>query len=175
VSGSAAGTPPLVVVMGVSGAGKSTVGALIAAGLGLAFADADAFHPPANLAKMSAGQPLDDADRAPWLAAIGAHLARHRGQGCVVACSALKRAYRDALRAAVPDLRLVFLHGPAPLVAARQAARRDHFMPASLVASQFATLEPPAAEECAIALRVEAPPEVLAAAAIQALQRIAAA
>jgi 4-hydroxy-tetrahydrodipicolinate synthase len=92
----------LVVVMGVSGAGKSTVGSLIAERLGLPFRDADDFHPPANVAKMSRGQPLTDEDRAPWLAAIGAHLAAHRGRGCVVTCSALKRAYRDALRQAAP-------------------------------------------------------------------------
>ena len=162
--------PPLVVVMGVSGAGKSTVGGLIAATLGLPFTDADDFHPPANVAKMSAGQPLTDADRAPWLAAIGAHLAAHRGRGCVVTCSALKRVYRERLRDAAPELRLVFLHGPQPLVAARQAARRDHFMPASLVASQFATLEPPVPEEDAIALEVVASPAALAEAAIQALR-----
>ncbi len=163
--------PPLVVVMGVSGAGKSTVGRLVADALGLPFADADDFHPAANVAKMSAGQALTDADRAPWLAAIGAHLVRHRGQGCVVTCSALKRAYREALRDVAPELRLVFLHGPQPLVAARQAARRDHFMPASLVSSQFATLEPPVPEERVIALDVAASPAAIAGAAIQALRQ----
>ncbi len=160
---------PLVVVMGVSGAGKSTVGQAIAAGLGLPFADADDFHPPANIAKMSAGAPLVDADRWPWLDAIGAHLAAHRGQGCVVTCSALKRAYRDRLRQLAPDLRLVFLHGDAATVAARQAARQGHFMPASLVASQFATLEAPGSDEGAIALDVGADPATLATAAIAAL------
>lgn len=155
--------------MGVSGAGKSTLGTLLARRLGLAFRDADDFHPPANIAKMSAGQPLTDEDRAPWLDAIGAHLAAHRGKGCVVTCSALKRSYRDRLRAAAPDLRLVFLHGDMALVAARQAARQGHFMPASLVASQFATLEPPAPEEQAIALDVTASPEALADAVIAAL------
>lgn len=159
----------LVVVMGVSGAGKSTVGTLIADELGLSFRDADEFHPPANVAKMSAGQPLTDEDRWPWLAAIGAHLAAHRGRGCVVTCSALKRAYRDRLREAAPDLRFVFLHGDVALVAARQAARQGHFMPASLVASQFATLEPPGDDEAAISLDVDAPPEQLAARAIGAL------
>lgn len=159
----------LVLLMGVSGAGKSTVGPLIAQGLGLPFDDADSFHPPANVAKMSRGEPLDDADRAPWLDAIGAHLAAHRGRGCVVTCSALKRAYRDRLRAAAPDLRLVFLRGGQALIAARQAARQGHFMPASLVASQFATLEPPAAEEAAILLDVAETPQALAAAAMTAL------
>ncbi|NKE45770.1 gluconokinase [Roseomonas frigidaquae] len=161
----------LVLVMGVSGAGKSTVGPLIAHRLGLRFDDADAFHPPANVAKMSRGAPLDDTDRAPWLDAIGAHLAAHEGVGCVVTCSALKRAYRDRLRVAAPGLRLVFLQGDLALVAARQAARQGHFMPASLVASQFATLEPPAPEEGAILLDVAATPDALAEAAISALRQ----
>lgn len=161
---------PLVVVMGVSGAGKSTIGQAIATALGLPFADADDFHPAANIAKMSRGEALNDDDRWPWLAAIGAHLAAHRGRGCVVTCSALKRAYRDALRQAAPDLRLVFLTGDPALVAARQAARQNHFMPASLVASQFATLEPPAPEEAAITLDVGPAPATLATAAINALQ-----
>jgi gluconokinase len=160
----------LVVVMGVSGAGKSTVGALIAQRLGLSFRDADDFHPPANVAKMRGGQPLTDADRAPWLAAIGAHLAVHRGDGCVVTCSALKRSYRDLLRQAVPEVRFVFLNGAIELVAARQAARQGHFMPVSLVASQFATLEPPVPDEGAIALDVAAPPATLAETAIRALE-----
>jgi gluconokinase len=158
-----------LVVMGVSGAGKSTVGALVAERLGVPFRDADAFHPPANIAKMSAGTPLTDEDRWPWLDAIGAHLAAHRIQGCVVTCSALKRIYRDRLRAAAPGVRFVFLHGAMELVAARQAARRDHFMPASLVASQFATLETPDADENAIALDVAASPDAIAAAALKEL------
>jgi gluconokinase len=160
---------PLLVIMGVTGAGKSTVGTLIAERLGLSFRDADDFHPPANIAKMSAGTPLTDADRWPWLGAIGAHLAAHRGTGCVVTCSALKRAYRDRLREAAPDLRFIHLHGDVALVAARQAARQDHFMPSSLVASQFATLEPPAPEERIITLDVAAPPAALADAAVAAL------
>ena len=158
-----------VVVMGVSGAGKSTVGTLIAERLGVSFRDADDFHPPANIAKMSAGQPLTDDDRWPWLDAIGAYLAAHAQGGCVVTCSALKRAYRDRLRVAAPGLRFVHLHVDMALVAARQAARRDHFMPASLVASQFATLEAPQDEQDVIALDVAAPPAALAEAAIRAL------
>jgi gluconokinase len=161
---------PLLVIMGVSGAGKSTVGTLIADRLGLSFRDADTFHPPANIAKMSSGQPLTDDDRWPWLDAIGAHLAAHRAAGAVVTCSALKRAYRDRLRAAAPDLRFIHLHGPQALIAARQAARQGHFMPASLVASQFATLEPPDAAEDVIALDVAAAPETLAEAALAALE-----
>jgi gluconokinase len=161
----------LLVVMGVSGAGKSTVGARIAATLGLPFADADDFHPAANIAKMSRGEALSDADRAPWLDAIGAHLAAHAASGCVVTCSALKRAYRDRLRAAAPALRLLFLTGAPALIAARQESRADHFMPASLVASQFATLEPPGADEDAILLDVAAAPDALARDAIAALHR----
>ena len=160
----------LVVVMGVSGAGKSTVGGRIAVLLGLPFRDADDFHPPANVAKMSRGEALSDADRAPWLDAIGAHLAAHAGSGCVVTCSALKRAYRDRLRAAAPWLRFIFLSGAPALIAARQATRQHHFMPASLVASQFATLEPPAPDERAILLDVAAPAEILATNAIAILR-----
>jgi gluconokinase len=161
---------PLLVIMGVTGAGKSTIGTLIAERLGLTFRDADDFHPPANIAKMSSGQPLTDDDRAPWLDAIGAHLAAHRDRGAVVTCSALKRAYRDRLRAAAPTLHVIHLHGDMALVAARQAARQGHFMPASLVASQYATLEEPEPDEGVIALDVAAAPSAIADAAIAALQ-----
>jgi gluconokinase len=160
----------LVVLMGVSGAGKSTLGERIAAQLGLPFRDADDFHPPANIEKMSRGAALDDADRAPWLDAIGAHLAAHAGRGCVVTCSALKRVYRDRLRAAAPGARFLFLTGDPALIAARQETRKNHFMPASLLASQFAALEPPGPEEGAIILDVAASPAELAAAAIAALK-----
>jgi gluconokinase len=160
---------PLVLVMGVSGAGKSTVGGLLAERLGVRFADADDFHPPANVAKMSAGTPLMDEDRWPWLDAIGAWLSEREAEGGVVTCSALKRVYRDRLRAACPALRLLYLHGPAELVMARQAAREGHFMPASLMVSQYATLEPPGPEEGAVALTVEAPPEAIVTAAMGAL------
>ncbi len=164
---------PLVVVMGVTGAGKSTVGTLIADRLGLSFRDADDFHPPANIAKMSSGQPLTDDDRWPWLDAIGAHLAAHRDRGAVVTCSALKRVYRDRLRAAAPALRFVHLRGDMALVAAREAARQGHFMPASLVASQYATLEEPGRDERVITLDVAATPTALADAAIAALRETA--
>jgi len=160
----------LVLVMGVSGAGKSTVGALLAECLGVPFADADAFHPPENVAKMSAGQPLTDADRWPWLAAIGAWLSDRSTTGAVVTCSALKRAYRDHLRATCPGLRLLHLAGDPALIGARQAARPDHFMPASLMASQFATLEPPQPEEAAIILSVAPPPAEIVATALGALR-----
>lgn len=136
----------LVVVMGVSGAGKSTVGEALAARLGLPYADGDAFHPEANVAKMSAGVPLDDADRQPWLESIGRWLA-DRPAGAVVSCSALRRTYRDTLRAHGGDVAFVHLAGSADVVGRRVAARADHFMPASLVASQLATLEPLADDE----------------------------
>jgi gluconokinase len=153
--------PPRCLVMGVSGCGKSTLGALLAERLGLPFADADAFHPPANIAKMSAGIPLTDADRWPWLDALGAWLAAQPGGG-VIACSALKRAYRDRLRVHVPALRIVHPAGALPLIAARQAARTGHFMPPTLMASQFATLEACAPDEAALVLDVSDAPELLA-------------
>jgi gluconokinase len=154
--------------MGVSGSGKSTVGRMLAEALSLPFADADDFHPPANIAKMRAGTPLTDEDRWPWLDALGAWLAAQPAGG-VVACSALKRAYRDRLRAALPGLRLLFLHGDAALIAARQAARPGHFMPPALMASQLATLEPPAPEEGAVLLDVRDPPKALVARALESL------
>lgn len=161
----------LVLVMGVSGAGKSTVGSLLAARLGVDFADADDFHPAVNVAKMRAGQPLTDADRWPWLEAIGAWLDARAaaGAGGVATCSALKHSYRDRLLDPRPAVRLLHLAGDAALIGARQAARPDHFMPPSLMASQFATLEPPDADERAIVLSVVPPPEAIVAAALRAL------
>lgn len=137
------------VIMGVAGAGKSLIGSRFAAALGAAFADGDDFHPPANVARMAAGIPLTDADRAGWLSALAARLAEARrdGEALVVACSALRRAYRDVLRGGDPDLQLVFLTGPEALIAARLAARTGHYMPASLLGSQLATLEPPGPDE----------------------------
>lgn len=160
-----------LLVMGVSGSGKSTIGARLAEALGLPFADADAFHPPANVAKMSAGIALADADRWPWLDALGAWLAAQPAGG-VIACSALKRAYRDRLRGAVPGLRIVHLAGEPEMIASRQAARENHFMPPSLMASQFATLEAPGPDEAALILNITAPPEAIIAAATAQLRRI---
>ena len=145
-----------VVVMGVSGSGKTTVGAALADAFGLRFVDGDALHPAANVAKMAAGIPLDDADRAPWLDAIGAVLA---AGPVVVACSALKRAYRDRLRAAAPGLQLVFLDGDRALLASRMTARPGHFMPASLLDSQLATLERPEPDEHALTADIARPAE----------------
>ena len=160
-----------VVVMGVSGSGKSTVGALLAGALGAAFIEGDALHPPQNVAKMSAGTALTDADREGWLRAIAAQLgtARAAGHGLVVSCSALKRAYRDTLRASAPDLRLVYLRGDFDLLDARMAARSGHYMPASLLASQFAALEPPLPDEHAIELDCRHEPAALAEQARAAL------
>lgn len=145
---------PRLVVMGVSGSGKSTVGAALAQRLGVPFADADDLHPPANIAKMTAGEPLDDADRRPWLETIGEWLAAHP-EGGVVSCSALKRAYRDQLRSHVADLELLHLEGSYEVIARRQASRPGHFMPASLLASQFATLEPLEADERGVVIDVD--------------------
>ena len=148
-----------VVVMGVSGSGKTTVGQALAAALGVPFEDGDALHPAANVAKMAAGIPLDDADRAPWLDAIGAVLAA--GQ-VVVACSALKRAYRDRLRAAAPSLELVYLEVDRATLLDRMT-HRTHFMPPSLLDSQLATLEPPTADEHALVVDGAEPPAELIA------------
>ncbi len=133
------------VVMGVSGCGKTSVGQELAAGLGVPFHDADAFHPPANVAKMKNGTPLTDADRAPWLAALAAHISEwNRGGDAVLACSALKQRYRDVLRGAAPAaVTFVHLRGSKELILARMQTRQGHFMPPALLDSQFAALEEP--------------------------------
>lgn len=133
-------TAPVLVVMGVSGCGKSTVGAALAREIGVPFADADDLHPPANIAKMSSGQPLDSDDRRPWLDSVGSWLNAHAAGG-VMSCSALTRSYRDQLRRWAPAAEFVHLHGSFEVIARRQAARPGHFMPASLLQSQFETLE----------------------------------
>jgi len=162
-----------IIVMGVSGSGKSTIGALLAERLGWPFADADGFHPPENVAKMAAGTPLTDADRWPWLDAIAAHIdaARKAGQPVVVACSALRRAYRDRLRAGHGDLLFLHLSGAPEVIAARQAARQGHFMPPSLMASQFATLEDTVAEPDAVTVSVKASPDEVLEAALAHLRQ----
>jgi gluconokinase len=158
-------TAPRVVVMGVSGCGKSTVGQLLATGLGVHYVEGDELHPPENVALMAAGIALTDADRHGWLQAVASQLANAttEARGVVVTCSALKRSYRDLLRAAAPDLRLVHLHGPRELLAERMAARTDHYMPPSLLQSQLDTLEPPVREEHALTLTIDQPPQALAA------------
>lgn len=164
--------PRAVVVMGVCGCGKSTVGERLARELGALYIEGDAFHPPANVARMAAGIPLTDADREGWLAALAVQLAdAHRaGRSVVLACSALKRRYRDTLRQGAPDLWLVHLTGEREMLAARLAARQGHYMPASLLDSQLATLEPPAPDERAITLDAGAPTESLVQRALAQLQ-----
>jgi gluconokinase len=154
--------PPLIVVMGVSGSGKSTVGALLAEQLGVPFEDADALHPAANVAKMAAGIPLTDVDRWPWLALVGQALHAASRTGLVVACSALKRAYRDAILAEAPAVRFVYLHGSRELLAQRLGHREGHFMPASLLDSQLATLEPLEPDEPGITVDITEDPGLLA-------------
>ena len=148
--------PPLIVVMGVSGSGKTTVARALARRLGLPFADADDFHPESNVAKMAAGTPLDDEDRRPWLQIIGAWLALHTESGGVISCSALKR---DLLRTGASRVTFLHLHGTREVVTARVAARPGHFMPTSLVDSQLATLEPLQADEAGLRLDLDAPVE----------------
>ena len=153
----------LVVVMGISGVGKTRVGEQLARVLGLPYADGDSFHPPQNVHKMAAGTALSDAERAPWLAAIGAFLRAQAEQGVVVSCSALRRVYRDSLRAAAPRLRFCHLTDQPERIEARMKARLDHFMPSSLLASQLATLEPLQPDEPGFTLVVaEQTPEQLA-------------
>jgi carbohydrate kinase (thermoresistant glucokinase family) len=157
---------PLVVVMGVSGAGKSTIGVLVADALNVRFVDADSLHPIANVAKMAAGTPLDDDDRWPWLAVVGRTLSDASSDGLVVACSALKRVYRDAIRAEVPEVIFLHLDGTHAVLSRRLEGRTDHFMPTSLLDSQLSTLERLQSDENGVVVDIDAPvPEVVAAAA----------
>jgi gluconokinase len=142
-----------VVVMGVSGSGKSTVGAALAQRLQVPYVDADTLHPRANIAKMAAGQPLDDDDRYPWLDSVGEWLAAH-ADGGVVSCSALRRRYRDQLRAHCPTAVFLHLSGTRELIGRRIAARAGHFMPPALLASQFDALEPLGADELGVTVDV---------------------
>jgi gluconokinase len=159
----------IYVVMGVSGCGKSTVGKLIAETLGGRYAEGDSFHPPENVEKMRGGQPLDDHDRAPWLAAMADAICdwNARGETVVLACSALKRRYRDVLRGG-GDVRFIHLAGEKALIASRLAARKGHYMPATLLDSQFAALEPPNDDE-AIIVPIDASAEIIAARALERL------
>lgn len=142
-----------IVVIGVSGSGKSTIGAALARRLNVPFQDADHLHPPANIAKMAAGEPLTDDDRYPWLDKVGEWLAAHPSG--VMSCSALKRAYRDRLRRHSPSAYFLHLRGRPDVIAARLAARSGHFMPATLLQSQFDTLEPLGADEPGTAVDID--------------------
>ncbi len=150
--------PCALIVMGVSGSGKSTIGERLAERLAWSYEDGDKFHPASNVAKMSAGHPLTDTDRWPWLMAIADEIDRvgRVGQHAVIACSALKRAYRDVLVHGRNDVRIVFLNGTQELIANRLAQRKGHFMPPGLLESQFMTLEPPEAGEDPVTVSIDA-------------------
>ena len=154
------GEPSVIVVMGVSGAGKSTIAAMLAVRLGWTYEDADWFHPPANVEKMHAGVALSDEDRWPWLQGIAAWIeaTRRTGGHGVIACSALKRAYRDFLIGGQRDVRIVYLKGERELIARRMTTRDGHFMPTSLLDSQFAALEEPTEEERPVVVSIDARP-----------------
>lgn len=157
-----------IVLMGVAGSGKTTIGTLLGQRLGIPFFDGDDFHPPENRAKMASGQPLTDDDRRPWLERINAHLREqeHNGASAIVACSALKQQYRDLLAENLTSLRFVYLRGTPALIGKRMRARQGHFMPPALLDSQFATLEEPAD---ATVVEVDAEPEEVVARIIGAL------
>lgn len=157
--------------MGVSASGKSTVGKLLAGRLGVAYADGDDFHPRANIDKMHSGKPLNDADRRPWLDAIGRWLHTQGAAGAVISCSALKRAYRNRLRAAAPGIAFLHLSGGVEELRRRVAGRKNHFMPASLLDSQLDTLEPLASDEPGAAIALTESPRAIVAAFLGALER----
>ncbi|HKC26408.1 MAG TPA: gluconokinase [Jatrophihabitans sp.] len=161
--------PPILVLMGVSGSGKSTVGHVLAERLGWDFGEGDDLHPPENVAKMAAGQPLTDEDRWPWLARVRGWIDEHirAGEPAIITCSALKRKYRDMLRD--PHVVFVYLAGPRDLVAARLAARQGHYMPESLLDSQLADLEPPEPDEQAITVHIGPEPSAQAAEIVERL------
>jgi carbohydrate kinase (thermoresistant glucokinase family) len=163
--------PCVIVLMGVAGCGKSTTGDGLSEALGWPFRDADSFHPPANVEKMSRGMPLDDADRAPWLAAIAAWIdgRLERGEPGIVSCSALKRAYRERIVGPRRGVHLVYLEGDRELIGRRLAARKGHFMPASLLDSQLAVLEEPGEDERPVIVDVDASPDSVVAAILERL------
>jgi gluconokinase len=149
---------PILLLMGVSGSGKTTIGAMLAGRLGWTYAEADDFHPPANVEKMHAGIPLNDDDRRPWLEATAAWM-KDQENPAVVTSSALKRKYRDLLREGRPDLRLVYLEGDRDLIGRRLAARHGHFFPKELLDSQFGDLEPPGPDEDPVTVSIDGPPD----------------
>ncbi|MDJ0463369.1 gluconokinase [Streptomyces sp. H27-C3] len=165
-------SPHVVVMMGVAGTGKTTIGPLLAERLGVPYAEGDDFHPPANIAKMSAGTPLDDEDRWPWLDAIGQWAHGRAALGGVVSSSALKRSYRDRLRAAAPDAVFLHLTGDRELIEKRMRERKGHFMPTALLDSQYATLQPLQDDEAGVDVDVSGTPEVITERAVATLRRL---
>jgi carbohydrate kinase (thermoresistant glucokinase family) len=165
------GSPPVLVIMGVSGAGKSTIAQELAARLGWAFEEGDSLHPEANIAKMHAGMPLTDADREPWLKRVAAWIdgQRAKKQPGIITCSALKRSYRQIIIDRRPEARLVYLRGSRELIARHLAGRDDHFMPASLLQSQIDTLEEPGPDEDPLIIDLGPPPSEIAEAIIRLL------
>ena len=163
--------PVVLVLMGVSGCGKTPVGELLAERLHWPYEEGDALHPPANVAKMAAGHPLDDADRAPWLAKVADWVDAQldAGRSGVITCSSLKRSYRTLIDRRGAGVEFVYLHGSRELIASRLAGRHGHFMPSSLLDSQFATLEEPGPDEPAIRVEIGAPPEAIADDIVEAL------
>lgn len=166
--------PVILVVMGVSGSGKTTIAKLLAAALDCQFQEGDEFHPAANIQKMSSGTPLTDADRLPWLHSIAARIDdwRARGVSGVLTCSALKRAYRDIIIGTRKDVRLVYLKGSYDLIHQRMAARDKHFMRTEMLESQFATLQEPTPEERAITTDVKRHPDEIADDIIRQLRQL---
>ena len=156
-------SPCALILMGVSGSGKTTIGQKLAARMSWRYEDADTFHPPSNVAKMSAGQPLTDEDRWPWLKAIAAEIDRActAGERLVIGCSALRRIYRDVLVHGRDDVRFIYLDGTQALIADRIGQRKGHFMPPGLLTSQFQTLEPPTPDERAMTVSIDAQVEVI--------------
>jgi gluconokinase len=156
-------SPCALILMGVSGSGKTTIGERLAARMSWRYEDADTFHPASNVAKMSAGQPLTDHDRWPWLKAIAAEIDRActAGERVVIGCSALRRVYRDVLVHGRDDVRFIYLEGTQAMIADRLGQRKGHFMPPGLLASQFQTLEPPTPDERAVTVSIDAQVEVI--------------
>jgi gluconokinase len=155
--------PHALIVMGVSGSGKTTIGEKLARRIGWRYEDADTFHPASNVAKMSAGQPLTDEDRWPWLNAIADEIDRasEAGGHVVIGCSALRRVYREVLVHGRSDIRIVYLDGTQDLIAGRLGQRKGHFMPPGLLTSQFGTLEPPAPDEHPVTVSIDAPVQTI--------------
>ena len=166
-------SPCALILMGVSGSGKTTIGQKLAARMSWRYEDADTFHPPSNVAKMSAGQPLTDEDRWPWLKAIAAEIDRActAGERLVIGCSALRRIYRDVLVHGRDDVRFIYLDGTQALIADRIGQRKGHFMPPGLLTSQFQTLEPPTPDERAMTVSIDAQIEVIVDRIISQLSR----